>query len=85
MMVLSYKEEVARQEESINQVYKDYMLDYRFESASIQKTMKFWQRLLIKLFMCLMSAIRLRKVHRQKRPLLNSHMPKCQINSLSIR
>ena len=35
MMVLSYKEEVARQEESINQVYKDYMLDYRFESAQI--------------------------------------------------
>ena len=29
----AYKEEVARQEESINQVYKDYMLDYRFESA----------------------------------------------------
>ena len=31
----AYKEEVARQEESINQVYKDYMLDYRFESAQI--------------------------------------------------
>ena len=31
----AYKEEVARQEESINQVYKDYMLDYRFESANI--------------------------------------------------
>ncbi|HEL0574974.1 hypothetical protein KUF85_06420 [Streptococcus equi subsp. zooepidemicus] len=30
-----FKEEVARQEESINQVYKDYMLDYRFESAQI--------------------------------------------------
>ena len=26
----AYKEEVARQEDSINQVYKDYMLDYRF-------------------------------------------------------
>lgn len=31
----AYKEEVARQEESINQVYKYYMLDYRFESAQI--------------------------------------------------
>ena len=31
----AYKAEVARQEESINQVYKDYMLDYRFESAQI--------------------------------------------------
>lgn len=30
-----YKEEVARQEESINQVYKDYMLDYHFETAQI--------------------------------------------------
>lgn len=30
-----FKEEVARQEDSINQVYKDYMLDYRFESANI--------------------------------------------------
>ena len=31
----AFKEEVARQEDSINQVYKDYMLDYRFESAKI--------------------------------------------------
>ena len=31
----AYKEEVARQEESINQVYKDYMLDYHFETAQI--------------------------------------------------
>ena len=31
----AFKEEVARQEDSINQVYKDYMLDYRFESANI--------------------------------------------------
>ncbi len=31
----AYKEEVARQEDSINQVYKDYMWDYRFESANI--------------------------------------------------
>ena len=31
----AFKKEVARQEDSINQVYKDYMLDYRFESASI--------------------------------------------------
>lgn len=31
----AYKEEVARQEESINQVYKDYILDYRFERADI--------------------------------------------------
>lgn len=31
----AYKEEVARQEESINQVYKDYILDYRFEKADI--------------------------------------------------
>lgn len=31
----AFKEEVARQEDSINQVYKDYMLDYRFESAQI--------------------------------------------------
>ncbi|HHV8190841.1 TPA: peptidylprolyl isomerase [Streptococcus pneumoniae] len=31
----AYKEEVARQEDSINQVYKDYMLDYRFETAQI--------------------------------------------------
>ncbi|QNL41481.1 peptidylprolyl isomerase [Streptococcus sp. NSJ-72] len=30
-----YKEEVARQEDSINQVYKDYILDYRFETAHI--------------------------------------------------
>jgi hypothetical protein len=31
----AYKEEVARQEDSINQVYKDYMLDYRFKTAQI--------------------------------------------------
>ncbi len=31
----AYKEEVARQEDSINQVYKDYILDYRFETAHI--------------------------------------------------
>ncbi len=31
----AYKEEVARQEEAINQVYKDYLVDYRFESATI--------------------------------------------------
>ena len=31
----AYKEEVARQEESVNQVYKDYILDYRFEKADI--------------------------------------------------
>ena len=31
----AFKEEVARQEDSINQVYKDCMLDYRFESAQI--------------------------------------------------
>lgn len=31
----AYKEEVARQEDSINQVYKDYMLDYRFDTAQI--------------------------------------------------
>lgn len=31
----AFKEEVARQEDSINQIYKDYMLDYRFESANI--------------------------------------------------
>lgn len=31
----AYKEEVAHQEDSINQVYKDYILDYRFESANI--------------------------------------------------
>ena len=31
----AFKEEVSRQEDSINQVYKDYMLDYRFESANI--------------------------------------------------
>ena len=31
----AFKEEVARQEDSINQVYKDYMLDYRFESAKM--------------------------------------------------
>lgn len=31
----AFNEEVARQEDSINQVYKDYMLDYRFESANI--------------------------------------------------
>ena len=31
----AYAEEETRQGESINQVYKDYMLDYRFESATI--------------------------------------------------
>lgn len=31
----AFKEEVTRQEDSINQVYKDYMLAYRFESAQI--------------------------------------------------
>ncbi|WNO79543.1 peptidylprolyl isomerase [Streptococcus suis] len=31
----AFSEEEANQNEAINQVYKDYMLDYRFESASI--------------------------------------------------
>lgn len=31
----AFSEEEANQKEAINQVYKDYMLDYRFESASI--------------------------------------------------
>ncbi len=31
----AFSEEEAQQNEAINQVYKDYMLDYRFESASI--------------------------------------------------
>lgn len=31
----AFSEEEANQKEVINQVYKDYMLDYRFESASI--------------------------------------------------
>lgn len=31
----AFSEEEANQNKSINQVYKDYMLDYRFESASI--------------------------------------------------
>lgn len=31
----AFTEEEANQKEAINQVYKDYMLDYRFESASI--------------------------------------------------
>lgn len=31
----AYKEEVTRQEDSINQVYKDYILDYRFDKANI--------------------------------------------------
>ncbi|MGT2800354.1 peptidylprolyl isomerase [Streptococcus marmotae] len=31
----AYKEEIAHQEESINQVYKDYLLDYRFDEAKI--------------------------------------------------
>lgn len=31
----AFSEEEASQKEAINQVYKDYMLDYRFESASI--------------------------------------------------
>lgn len=31
----SFSEEEASQNKAINQVYKDYMLDYRFESASI--------------------------------------------------
>ena len=75
----AYKEEVARQEESI------IIASNLLKSMSIQKTMKPLQRLLIKLFMCQMSAIRLRKVYRQKQELLNSLMPKCQINSLSIR
>lgn len=84
----AFKEEVARQEDSINQVYKDYMLDYRLsllKSMSIQKQMKRLRKYLTRLFTCLISAIRLRKAHRQKRPLLNYLMPNCQINSLSIR
>ena len=31
----AFSEEEANQNKAINQVYKDYMLDYRFESASI--------------------------------------------------
>ena len=31
----AFSEEKANQNKAINQVYKDYMLDYRFESASI--------------------------------------------------
>lgn len=31
----SYREELASQEEPLNQVYKDYILDYRFEEAKI--------------------------------------------------
>lgn len=31
----AYSEEVSQQEEAINQVYKDYMLDYRFDEADI--------------------------------------------------
>ncbi|EHI69777.1 hypothetical protein STRIC_1208 [Streptococcus ictaluri 707-05] len=31
----AYSEEETRQGESLNQVYKDYMLDYRFEAAAI--------------------------------------------------
>ncbi|HGA1172927.1 TPA: peptidylprolyl isomerase [Streptococcus suis] len=31
----AFSEEKSHQNEAINQVYKDYMLDYRFESASI--------------------------------------------------
>ncbi|NQS70536.1 peptidylprolyl isomerase, partial [Streptococcus suis] len=31
----AFSEEEASQNKAINQVYKDYMLDYRFESASI--------------------------------------------------
>lgn len=31
----AFSEEEANQKEAINQVYKDYMFDYRFESASI--------------------------------------------------
>lgn len=31
----AHKEELARQEESINQVYKDYIIDYRFDDAII--------------------------------------------------
>ncbi|BDT64831.1 hypothetical protein SP4011_12480 [Streptococcus parapneumoniae] len=31
----AFSEEEANQNKAINRVYKDYMLDYRFESASI--------------------------------------------------
>ncbi|HEO6695464.1 TPA: peptidylprolyl isomerase [Streptococcus agalactiae] len=31
----AFSEEVARQNEALNQVYKDYMIDYRFEDALI--------------------------------------------------
>lgn len=87
MIDSAYKEEVARQEESIKsiRIICWIIASNLLKSMSIQKTMKPLQRLLIKLFMCQMSAIRLRKVYRQKQELLNSLMPKCQINSLSIR
>ena len=68
----AFKEEVARQEDSINQAYKDYMLDYRFESAQIYintEANEALRKYLIRLFTCLISAIRLRKVHRQKQEL----------------
>lgn len=47
----AYSEEEARQGESINQVYKDYMLDYRFESL-IRQPMKLLRKSLIRWFMC---------------------------------
>lgn len=31
----AYSKEAAHQKESINQVYKDYLLDYRFEKEEI--------------------------------------------------
>ena len=74
-----------------NNRIKPYMTDSAFIALSLpismlmQKKMKLLRKCLIRLFTCQMSVTRLRKVHRQKRFLLNYLMPNCQINSLSIR